>query len=69
MNEIIATIEEDHYIAATWMKTGKNLCGIVTFLEKTKNRNERNGHFHLLDHWVGVHIQIIDRKTVMKRLV
>lgn len=67
--EITSAIEEDNYVAVTWILTGTNLGHIGPYPPTNKAiRSEGMTIYHFKDNLISGHTQIFDRKTVMKQL-
>jgi len=67
--EITSAIEEENYVAVTWILTGTNL-GPIGKYPPTKKAIHTNGItiYHFKDHLINGHTQVFDRKIVMKQL-
>lgn len=67
--EITSTIEEEQYVATTWILTGTNL-GNIGEIPPTHKKIETRGMtiYHFKDNLINGHTQIFDRTTVMKQL-
>ncbi|MCE4565359.1 ester cyclase [Maribellus sp. CM-23] len=67
--EITSAIEEEDYVAVTWILTGTNL-GKIGEHPPTKRTINTTGItvYHFKDNLINGHTQIFDRKTVMKQL-
>jgi len=67
--EITSTIEEDNYVAATWILTGTNL-GMIGEFPATNKKIETKGItiYHFKDDLINGHTQVFDRKIVARQL-
>ncbi len=67
--KITAAIEEENYVAVTWVLTGTNL-GPIGDYPPTEKPIHTNGMtiYHFNDQLISGHTQIFDRKTVMEQL-
>jgi len=67
--EITSAIEEEDYVAVTWILTGTNLGQIGEYLPTKKAINTKGMTiYHFKDNLISGHTQIFDRKKVMKQL-
>lgn len=67
--EITSTIEEENYVAATWILTGTNLGQIGGYPPTKRSINTRGMTiYHFKDGLINGHTQIFDRTTVMQQL-
>ncbi len=67
--KITSAIEEENYVAVTWILTGTNLGSIGDYPPTQKSINT-NGMtiYHFNDNLINGHTQIFDRKKVMEQL-
>lgn len=67
--EITSAIEEDNYVAVTWILTGTNLGQIGEYHPTQKAINTKGiTIYHFKDNLISGHTQIFDKKTVMAQL-
>ncbi len=67
--EITSAIQEENYVAITWILTGTNL-GPIGDYPATKREIKTKGMtiYHFKDGLISGHTQVFDRITVMKQL-
>ena len=67
--EITSAIEDENYVAVTWILTGTNL-GKIGEHPPTKKAINTKGItiYHFKDNLINGHTQIFDRKIIMKQL-